>query len=229
MRIPNCRAITIKRSFVLLIWSVLLASATAQALQLVAPDVAENGAVIPVEVRLDRPLTAGQQIDLIVNGQPTAQLRVVEGSVSFFATRVKGSRNPSTITARVLAGGRETGSVSRDVTVTIPATVGGSPTPVGPIKVRNSGGDVKLLLSSENGFPGALVLQGAGFHVEVSGGASMSRFPFVGIKGNVSGEVTASLSGQTMKMADSATSGPRHEPSSSPGDDPKVVGGSYRR
>ena len=37
-----------------------------------APDLAENGAVIPVEINLDKPLTAGQRLELLVNGEPLA-------------------------------------------------------------------------------------------------------------------------------------------------------------
>ncbi len=186
---------TLKRST--FIWLALLSVNTAHAMSIKAPDLAENGAVIPVEIRPDNPLTAGQHLELLVNGQLAAQVRVVEGKLSLFSTRVKGNQKPTIITARAIANGREIDSTSKEVKITILASVEGSPTSVTSQKMRAQSGDIKVLMNSENGFAGTLVLQDAGFRVEISGTSVISKNPYINVKGEFSDQVTASINGQT--------------------------------
>lgn len=206
---------------VLLVFLVFI-GLPAYAMTIKAPDIAENGAVVPVEIRLDRPMTAGQSLELLVNGEPAAQVRVMEGKLSLFSTRVKGAQNNTTITARVIANGRELDSASRNVVVNLTGPVGGTPTSVGYMRVRTASGDLKMLMNSENGFAGTLVVQDAGFRAEISGSAVLSRNPFVGLKGEFSDQVSASIDGRTQQDVVKA------QPSLGAGDDPQVVGGSFK-
>jgi len=185
----------------LCLFAAVLAISPAHALTLKAPDVAENGAVIPVDVTLNSPLTAGQQLEVMVNGQVAARVRVSKGKVRSFNTRVKGSHNSTTIAARVMAGGREVDSGSRNLRVTMPAQVTGSPSAAGPIKMRSGGGSVRLLITSQNGYAGTLVLNGSDLQVEIDGSTSMSRNPLIGVGGDFSGNVTASINGNTTVAA----------------------------
>jgi hypothetical protein len=181
------------------LWLALLVAGPVNAMRVVAPNIAENGYVVPVEVRLDRPMTAGQRLDLLVNGEPAAQIRLVEGKLSFFSTRVIGAQSNITITARVIAtNGRELDSASYSSEVRTPVEVSGSTTTVvEPMKVRTQSGDFKVLMTSKNGFAGTLVVQDAGFRAEISGSTLISRNPFIGVKGEFSDQVSASINGQT--------------------------------
>lgn len=193
-----------------LIVFLVLAGAPAHAMLINAPDRAENGAVIPVEIKLNRPMSAGQRLDLLVNGELAAQVKVVEGKLSAFTTRVKGSRNPTTIVARVVANGGELDSASRNIDVGTPEPVNGSPTTVDSMKIRNESGDIKLLMSSKNGFSGPLVLQGTGFRAEISGSSILTMNPYIRVNGEFSGQITASINGQTQQAAASAA--PQRQP-----------------
>lgn len=197
------------------------------AMTIKAPDIVENGAVVPVEIRLDRPMTAGQILELLVNGEPAAQVRVMEGKLSLFSARVRGSQSNTSIVARVIANGRELDSASRNVEVRIIAPVGGTPTSVENTKVRAQSGDLKMLMNSANGFAGTLVVQDAGFRVEISGSAVISRNPFVGLKGEFSDRVSASINASNSWQTQQSGYA-KAEPSLGAGDDPEVVGGSYR-
>lgn len=212
---------TLNRSTFLLV--ALLTASPVNAMQIKAPNVAENGGVIPVEITLDQPMTAGQRLDLLVNGDLAAQVRVVEGKLTLFSTRVKGSRNNTAIVVRVIANGRELDSASRNVGVTITSPARGAPTTAGQIKVRTQPGDFKALLVSENGYSGTLVVQDAGFRAEISGSAVLSRNPYINVKGEFSDQVSASINGRTQQDVVA-----RAQPSTGTGDDPKVVGGSYK-
>lgn len=187
------------------------------AMTIKAPDLAENGAVIPVTVNLDKPLTAGQHLDLLVNGALAAQVKVVQGKITAFATRVKGSQNNTTIAARVIANGSELDSASRNVSVSITPPVGGSPTSVGLMKVRAQNGDLKVLMNSENGFAGTLVLQGAGFRVEISGSSVISKNPLIGVNGDFSDQITASIDGRTQLAAPVTAKPEIVQPATQPG------------
>jgi predicted secreted protein len=176
-----------------LIVFLVLVDVPAYAMVIKAPDIAENGAVIPVEIKLDKPMTAGQHLDLQVNGELAARVRVMEGKLSTFSTRVQAAHNDTVIAARVMANGSEIESASRNVHVTITAQINGLPTSVGSMKERKSNGEIKLLLNSENGFAGTLVLQDTGFHVEISGSSIIAKNPLVSASGEFSDQITASF------------------------------------
>lgn len=190
---------TLNRSTFLLL--ALLAASPVNAMRIKAPNIAENGSVIPVEISLDQPMTAGQHLDLLVNGDLAAQVRVVEGKLTLFSTRVKGSQNNTAIVVRVIANGREIDSASRNVAVTVgdPVRAGGPSTPSEAMRVRTQTGDIKLLMDSANGFAGTLVIQDAGFRAEISGSAVISKNPYIYVKGEFSDRVSASINGRTQK------------------------------
>ena len=176
-----------------LIGFLVLAGVPAYAMTIKAPDLAESGRGITVAINLDKPLTAGQRLDLLVNGELAAQVKVVQGKLTAFTTRVKGSQNNTTITARVIANGSELDSASRNVVVTLTVPVGGSPTSARNFKSAPRNGIFKLLMSSENGFSGTLVLQDTGFRVEISGSPSISKDPFISVDGEFSDQLTAHI------------------------------------
>lgn len=213
-----------------LIGFLVLAGVPAYAMAIKAPDLAENGAVIPVEINLDKPLTAGQRLELLVNGELAAQIKVVEGKLTAFSTRVKGSQSNTTITARVMANGSAIDSASRSVTLTISPLVGGSPTAVGDMKVRAQNGDLKVLMTSENGFAGPLVLKDTGFRAEISGSSVISKNPFVSVRGEFSDQLTVSIDGRTQAAAQATTPKPViAQPAAQPGGigagyDPRAAG-----
>lgn len=179
-----------------LIVFLILAGVPAYAMLIKAPDTAENGAVIPVDIKLSTPMSAGQRLDLLVNGELAVQVRVVEGRLSGFSTRVKGSQSNTTITARVIANGSAIDSATYNINVGVPAQASGSPTIVGGVRERKLNGEIILLMQSENGFAGTLVLQDTGFRAEINGSSVMPKNPFIGVKGEFSENLTATIHGQ---------------------------------
>lgn len=214
---------TLKGSNFLLL--TLLVASFANAMQIKAPDIAENGAVIPIEIWLDQAMTAGQVLELIVNGEPAAQVRVMEGKLSRFSIRVKGSQNDTSILARVITKGRELDSASRNVDVRITSPVSGSPTTAGPFRVRTNPGDLKILMESQNGFSDTFVVQDTGFRVLISGSRVITKNPYVGVMGEFSDRATAAVDEQARWTPSNPVAPPA---SLGAGDDPTVVGGSYR-
>jgi len=182
----------------------LLVAMPAYALNIKTPDRIENGAIIPIEVLPQNPLTSGQQLELLVDGQLAAQLKVVSGKITSLDTRVKGTRNASVVTARVLANGSEREKGSWTLNVVVPARMDTTLTASTSVKAKSVKGGVRVLINSANGFSGTLVLQGAGFHVHITSGPAMSRNPLVGLKGDISGPVTATIDGQSVRVAQSA-------------------------
>jgi len=187
---------------------LFLVGAPAEAMIIHAPDMAEHGGVIPVEIRPGKPLSAGQRLVLMVNGETAAQFRVVKGTLTAIVTRIKGTRNITTVVARVVAGGSEMDSGSRNIRVNLTVPDGGPATAPGGVMMRNrGGGDVLMRLSSANGFSGTLLLQGNGLLVEITGSLLLTANPIIGVRGDFSGQVTASINGQTRQ----ATANPRED------------------
>lgn len=179
-----------------LIVFLVLAGVPAYAMLIKAPDTAENGAVIPVDIKLSTPMSAGQRLDLLVNGELAVQVRVVEGKLSAFSTRVKGSKSNTTITARIIANGSAIDSATYNTNVGVTAQASGSPTAVVGVREQKLNGEIKLLMQSENGFAGTLVLQDTGFRAEINGSSVMPKNPFIGVKGEFSENLTATIHGQ---------------------------------
>ncbi len=86
-------------------------------IQLIAPEVAENGAVVPITV--ESMLTRTEQICILADKNPTtlvANLRIPEGTEGFLTTRIKMAQTSSVI-ALVKANGKFY-RTSREVKVT---------------------------------------------------------------------------------------------------------------
>ncbi len=174
------------------------------AMQIIAPDKAENGAVIPVEVKFDKPLISGQRLELWVNDKLATHVGIVEGEISNFKIRVKSSSIKTTIKARILGGGNDGSIVSKNVIVTVVSSIGGSPSSVTALKEKKINGEIKLLMDSMNGFAGMLVLKDNGFNAEITGSAGVSKNPFVSVKGKFTDKITAKMKqgdGQATELA----------------------------
>ncbi len=175
---------------------LMLAGVPAHAMTIQAGNLAENGAAIAVEFKPDRPLTAGQRLDVLVNGELATQVRIVSGTVTTFSTRVKGPQGNTTVTGRVVANGSVLDSGSRNIRVIGPVPSSGPATAPASVRVRNLQGRVAVLLSSENGFSGTVVFQGSNFRAEVTGSPLLSKDPLFQIRGEFTGQIAASHSEQ---------------------------------
>ncbi|MBZ0092168.1 MAG: thiosulfate oxidation carrier protein SoxY [Sulfuricellaceae bacterium] len=83
-----------------------------------APDIAENGAVVPVEVISNIPNTEAIDIVIETNVNPlTASYQLENGAVGYISTRVKMAKS-SKVRAIVKAGGK-TYTAAKEVKVTI--------------------------------------------------------------------------------------------------------------
>lgn len=160
------------------------ASAGLHDIQVKAPDIAENGAVVPVEIAFNPPLQPGEGAELRVNGALASALVVHEGGVSAWSLRLV---LPASGTVQVQAGGS---TAEKFVKV----SVGGSPDSLasrplfnpapGLYKLRTTSGDVKALLNGTLN-AGRLKFSGSGFQVSVSGSPYLSMNPLIGFKGSV--------------------------------------------
>lgn len=176
-----------------LIIFLFLVGVPAYAMTVKVTDRAEAGGTIPVAINLDQPLTEGQHLDLLVNGELAAQVKVLKGKLTAFSTRIKGTKSNTTITVRVVANERVIDSISRNIDVGFTVAVDGSPSSARHIKAVAQNGIVKLLISSENGFSGTLILQDTGFLVEISGSSVISRNPYISVNGEFTDQLTAHI------------------------------------
>jgi len=154
-------------------------------IQVKAPEIAENGAVVPVEITFNPPLQAGEGVDVRVNGALATALVVQEGQVATWLLRLQ---FPASGTVQVQAG-------SSTAEKFVKVTVGGSldsmanvalftPEVAGSFKIRTTTGDTRLLLSGALK-AGRLLVSGSGFRVAVSGSPYVARNPYFGFKGSV--------------------------------------------
>lgn len=87
-------------------------------IQVKAPDIAENGAVVPVEITSNIPGTSGIAILAEKNGFPLiADFKLMNGAEGYVSTRVKMGAT-SNVMAMVTAGGK-TYKAHKEVKVTI--------------------------------------------------------------------------------------------------------------
>ena len=87
-------------------------------IELKTPEIAENGAIVPMQVTSNIPETEKIYVFAEKNPQPlVASYTFLEGVQPFFATRIKMGESAK-VHVVVLAGGKHY-TVSRDVTVTI--------------------------------------------------------------------------------------------------------------
>lgn len=168
----------------------LVASSSAAAghhdIKLRAPEIAENGALVPVDIFFSPPLRAGDGVDVRVMGVLATSLTVQEGELSFWSLRLQ---FPSTGRVQVQAGNNRaehevkvtvgTGTAINDMT-RVPQF---APTP-GGFKIRTTTGDAKILLIGAHK-SGRLQVSGSGFRVAVSGSPYISQNPVFGFKGSI--------------------------------------------
>jgi sulfur-oxidizing protein SoxY len=101
--------------------TALLGSASHEAsdkIQIKAPDIAENGAVVPVTVESD--IEGINSISIIAEGNQTpliASFELGSGAVGFAATRIKMAKTANVVA--VVKAGDNTYSAAKEVKVTI--------------------------------------------------------------------------------------------------------------
>jgi len=179
------------RSLILLL---LFYCAPVFALNLKAPDIAENGAVIPITVGLDNPLVAGQELDILVNDEVAARFRVFEGQTTSLSTRVMSFQRSASVSASVIDinNRREIDRADKTIKVTIPSSPHkGDPTVIGKLRERIKNGQYKALLSAGNGFIGTLDLKGSGYHAAFIGSRIITKNPYLGVNGNFSDKLAS--------------------------------------
>lgn len=98
--------------------SKLISSASAGSFKFKAPKLAENGAVVPLEINASK-MSGVSQIAFYVknNTTPLVASFNITGAQGFASTRVKMGKS-SPVTAVVVAGGKAT-SITKDVKVTV--------------------------------------------------------------------------------------------------------------
>ena len=152
-------------------------------IQLRTPDIAENGAVVPVEVNFSPPLRAGDQVDVVVGTKRVSTLEVVDGELSAWSLRLAMTES-GTVRAQSSGGGR----AERSVRVTIgvdSALLAASPqVDLASSKIRTKAGETRMLLAGALS-SGKLTVSGTGFRVTVSGSPSLSLNPVMGFQGSV--------------------------------------------
>lgn len=161
--------------------TVALSGVTRHDVLVKAPDIAENGSVVPVEVSFSPPLQAGEAAEVRIANSLATTLEVQEGEVKSWGLRVA---MPSTGMITVATSGGGSGqkevAVGRGV-----ALASGEPlADTAQAKQRVTAGEVRMLL---NGYlnAGKLSVSGSGFRVLVGGSPFLSRNPVLAFTGSV--------------------------------------------
>lgn len=156
---------------------------------LTAPDIAENGAVVPIGVGFSPELGAGDSAEISF-ALPTGQLAVTaitvqEGTLKQWTLRVSMPRS-----GRVVVRTNRGASAEKDVNVRLGGPVNSQHAPLDPLaaKSRYANDEAKVLLEGVHG-SGQLLFQGAGFSAVVTGSPYLARNPYFGFQGSVAGEV----------------------------------------
>ncbi len=159
-----------------------------------APEQTKNGRLIPFDAYFSPALSEGETATVQVEGKQAAQLNVIEGRVTSFGTRIQMSQSGDLVIERWKSGSR-TESHRKSIVVENGGFASGSPSVINKSvgKERIEPGSYSAIFASENGFGNVLVLQDAGFKVEVVGSNMVSKNPYVGIKGGFSEKVTSSF------------------------------------
>ncbi len=156
---------------------------------LMAPDIAENGAVVPIGVSFSPALGAGDSAEISF-ALPTGQLAVTsitvqEGALDKWSLRVSMPRS-----GRVVVRTNRGASAERDVNVRLGGVANSGQAPLDPsaAKARYANDEARVLLEGVHG-SGQLVFQGAGFSAAVTGSPYLARNPYFAFKGSIAGEV----------------------------------------
>jgi len=189
----------------LLVAALVLATSPAYGMQILTPPRVEFGGVIPVTVKLDSPLRAGQSLEVQVNHQLAARLNLVSGSATEFSTRVVSTRKTAEVEARVLSGNSVLQRATRSLSVKVPGQAGKPTSTVSRIRAKSRGGILKVLVSTPGAFSGTLVLKGQGSRADIVAGPMLPRNPYFSITGSLSGNVTVSANGSVTQLARQTT------------------------
>lgn len=171
----------------------LLVATPVHALTIEAPNRIENGALIPIKIFPTKPVTPGQQIDVLVDGQVAAKLKVLTGNVTSLEVRVKSLQKGSVVSARIVENSNEREKASQKLNIGYGVRTNTTLTRANSVKLKTSKGSAQVLVMSQNGFLGTLVLKGSGFHVQVTSGPAMTMNPYIKLAGSIEGELTSSV------------------------------------
>lgn len=165
---------------------LLLNSATSfadDAMSMRAPDIAENGAVVPVTVNLASPMQPGETLKIFSNGNLAASIYLDGLSITNFSTRVR-MMESGVITAELTNQQGEITFTERHVQVNIAAVIPDSASNVVSIRQRVRDNSVKVLFS--NRMAGIGHIQEINFlssigRITVRTTPYMSQNPYIGI------------------------------------------------
>ncbi len=161
-----------------------------------APDVADNGALVQVDVAFSPPLLKGEQAVVLIEEKEA--MRLVNdnvGAVSKLSSRFKMSKTGD-IVVSVSRKNNISELARRNVQVKIGRESGGVPTIIVKdrgYKERISAGVYKALAAAPNGFGNTLVLEDARFKVYLTGSNLVSENPYIGIEGNFTNGLRSSF------------------------------------
>ncbi len=172
---------------------VLVSTVTFAEVSIRAPDIAENGSVVPIEAYFSPALSKGESATVLIDGNKAMVLDVVDGDVKKLSTRFK--MNAGNVVIKRSKGGKISESAERNVRISVGARIGGAPTNInkrnGFYKERIASGVYKALATSENGFGNTLVLEDNGFKISLTGSNMVSKNPYIAIEGTFTDRVSS--------------------------------------
>lgn len=164
---------------------------------ILAPDKAENGAVVPVGFKFNPPLQEGESVELVLDGNSFGRVRVDVGTLELFSTRIRMSKSGS-----ISAQCPGCQAVNKQVSVILGASVSDQPGSLDGIRLRLTGNTFRALLSSDSNNGGKYQVQGDGLKVTVDVNGLLSKNPFFqfdGMRFGANACLTATVSGSTKK------------------------------
>ena len=157
-----------------------------------APDIGENGAVVPLSISFRPTLKKGEQINIRIDNQDAMRVTQEDGELSEISGRFK--MNQGTIEVIRLLSGKKIDEGQRKIRIERKSSPQGNPSEITDQSER-FGGDGRFLvrLTSSNGFAGNLVYADKNFKTVISGSNLISENAVIGIKGGFSSSIKFSV------------------------------------
>lgn len=145
------------------------------------PTVIENGAVVPVNIRFDPPLTRGKSFSIFFNKEAVANITIQEGQLIEFMTRLKMSEEITTTSVKC---SNCTGdNITSEVKLTAPlSTVNSMPE---KILLNSRPGIIRVLVTARNTINGNFGLVANGLNINVVLTKNLVSNPFFSFRGSI--------------------------------------------
>lgn len=175
---------SILHKFTLVIALLVTSISANAAITIRAPDIAENGAVVPVSANFDTPLQSGQTLNIYANGQLACAVKPKSFALTSFSTRVRMQSSGEVLMQVVDSTGKALDSSSKSIRVTIGASIPTNGNSDAKVRTRAQGNSVKALFMNTmaiNGHISWIEVNTSAGSLSIQTTAQMSQNPYIGL------------------------------------------------